>query len=306
MALDRTDNHYRLALVTDDRVEWQPLRPAPPLLNYPTWNAAAGRHWLYGYSGLYEQTTAPTGDWHQVTAFPDTGFGASLISSNEAVFTFSGGPSGHPGCSLFSGNGWTTVPGDFSQPKFGWDKKTIYLSSHGGVFIRKEPGTLDLEYLQAPGDSLVNVTVADPAGNLWLGASEGVLRYQPSRIPPVTKILASSTEVRKGLPLPVMFRGLRRFGKENNPASFRYSWRVDNGHLVELRFLAEANFAVAGTEFRRPPVGGAGARHGRQRECESGDLVFHRFAGAAPATSLVHAGCFAAGGVDGLAGLGRH
>jgi signal transduction histidine kinase/CheY-like chemotaxis protein len=229
VAHNRDDNHYSLALVSDGRIEWQPLQPAAPPLTYPVWIAGAGRCWLYGYSGLYEQTTAPSGDWHQVTAFPDTGFAASLTSSNEALFTFSGGRSGHPGCSLFSANGWTTVPGDFSQPKFGWDKKTIYLSSHGGVFIRKEPGTLDFEYLQTPGDALVNVTVADPAGNLWLGTSEGVLCYQPSHISPVTKILASSTEVRKGAWLPVMFRGLRRFGKENNPASFRYSWRVDNG-----------------------------------------------------------------------------
>jgi signal transduction histidine kinase/CheY-like chemotaxis protein len=230
VAHNRDDNHYGLALVSDGRVEWQPLQPVPPPLTYPVWTSGAGRCWLYGYSGLYEQTAAPTGDWHQVTAFPDSGFGLVLASSNEVLFTFSGGRSGHPGCSLFSGNAWKTAPGDFSQPKFGWDKKTIYLSSHGGVFIRKEPGTLDFEYLQTPGDVFVNVTVADPEGNLWLGASEGVLRYQPSHVPPVTKILASSTEVRKGASLPVMFRGLRRFGKENNPASFRYSWRVDNGH----------------------------------------------------------------------------
>jgi len=229
VAHNRNDNHYGLALVRDDRVEWQPLRPAPPPQNYPVWNTGAGRCWLNGYTGLYEQTSAPTGEWHQVTAFPDSGFGSSLISSNEVLFTFSGGPAGHPGCSLFSRNGWKVISGDFSWPKYGWDKRTIYLSSHGGVFIRKEPGTLDFEYLQTPGDALANITVADPAGNLWLGTSEGVLRYQPSRIPPVTKILASSTEVRKGAPLPVTFRGLRRFERENSPASFSYTWRIDHG-----------------------------------------------------------------------------
>ena len=234
VAHNRDDSQYGLALVSDGRVEWQPLQPATPALTYPVWTAGAGRRWLYGYSGLYEQTRAPAGDWHQVTAFPDTGFAASLTSSNEVLFTFSGGRSGHPGCSLFSQHGWKTVPGDFSQPKFGWDKKTIYLSSPGGVFIRKEPGTLDFEYLQTPGDEFVNITVADPAGNLWLGTVEGVLRYQPSRLPPEIKILASSTEVRKGVPLPVTFRGLLRFEKENNPASFRYSWRIDNGHWSDF------------------------------------------------------------------------
>ncbi len=228
VAHNRDDNHYGLALVSNGRVEWQPLQPAPPPLTYPAWVAGAGRCWLFGYSGLYEQTSAPTGEWHQVTAFSDSGFGTVLVSSNEALFTFSGGPAGHPGCSLFSGTGWQVVPGDFSQPMYGWDKQTIYLSSHGGVFIRKEPGTLDFEYLQTPGDAFVNITVADREGNLWLGTSEGVLRYQPSRIPPVTKILASSTEVRKGAPLPVTFRGLRSFERENNPASFRYTWRIDH------------------------------------------------------------------------------
>ena len=163
--------------------------------------------------------------------FPDSGFGASLTSSNEVLFCLQRRTvRAIPDAACFPGTAGDGFLAIFPSRSLGWDKKTIYLSSHGGVFIRKEPGTLDLEYLQTPGDRLVNVTVADPAGNLWLGTSEGVLRYQPSRIPPVTKILASSTEVRKGVPLPVMFRGLRRFEKENNPASFRYSWRIDNGH----------------------------------------------------------------------------
>ncbi len=208
---------------------------APPPLTYPVWVAGAGRCWLFGYSGIYEQTSAPTGEWHQVAAFSNSGFGTVLVSSNEALFTFSGGSAGHPGCSLFSRNGWQVVPGDFSQPMYGWDKQTIYLSSHSGIFIRKKPGTLDFEYLQTPGDAFVNVTVADREGNLWLGTSEGVLRYQPSHIPPVTKVTASSTEVRKGASLPVSFCGLRRFEKENNPASFRYAWRIDQSPWSDFK-----------------------------------------------------------------------
>ena len=86
-------------------------------------------------------------------------------------------PVGAPGCSLFPGTAGTCCPGEFPQPTFGPDQKTIYLSCEGGVFIRKEPGTLDFEYLQTPGDTDVNLTVADAAGILWLGTSEGVLRY---------------------------------------------------------------------------------------------------------------------------------
>jgi signal transduction histidine kinase len=240
----RDDVRYDLALVSGDRVEWQPLRPAPPTLTYPNWSAGAGQHWLSGYASLYQQTNPPAGDWQQVTAFPDTGFGGRLTSSNEALFAFSGGQSGRPGCGLFSRNGWRMAAGDFYQPTFGPDGETIYLSSRGGVFIRKEPGTLDLEYLPIPGDAFVGITVADTAGNLWLGTSDGVLRYQPARTPPDTKIVASATEVSKGSPLPVTFHGRSRFERENRPASFHYAWRIDGGPWSGFQPLPENGFLL--------------------------------------------------------------
>ena len=95
-------------------------------------------------------------------------------------------------------------------------------------------GRLTLNIFPRPVIAFVHVAIADPAGTLWLGASEGVLRYQPSRTPPATQISAGSTEVRKGVPLPVTFRGVGRFDKEDFPAGFRYSWRIDGGNWTQF------------------------------------------------------------------------
>jgi signal transduction histidine kinase/ActR/RegA family two-component response regulator len=225
---------YGVALVTDERIEWQKFNPEPPPLMYPGLQIGAGRFWLSAYSGVYEQASAPAGAWNQVTAIPAGGVEWSLTSSNEVLFAFGGGRAGRPGCALFSQGRWDVVYGDYSHPTFGPDGKTIYLSSHGGLFIRREPGTLDLEYLSTPGIAFVHVAIADPTGTLWLDASEGVLRYQPSRTPPATQISAGSTEVRKGVPLPVTFRGVGRFDKEDFPAGFRYSWRIDGGKWTQF------------------------------------------------------------------------
>jgi signal transduction histidine kinase len=152
-----------------------------------------------------------------------------VASAAELLLTFSGGRSGHAGCALYSSNQWHRADGEFSHPTFGRDKKTIYLSSRNGVFIRRTPGTLDFEFLQVPGDSFVNVTVADASGSLWLGTSAGTFCYQPGHVAPRITATASAVELRRGTPLPVVFRGQERFEKNSDPTGFRYSWRIDNG-----------------------------------------------------------------------------
>jgi signal transduction histidine kinase/CheY-like chemotaxis protein len=230
VAHQRDNNLYGLARIAEDKVEWLSFTTARPPLTYPNLTIGAGRSWLYGYSGLYEQSSTNAGCWQQVTAFPDSDFDRFLASTGELFMTFSGGRSGHAGCALYSSNKWSWLHGEFSNPTFGSDKKTIYLPSHSGVFMRRRPGTLDFEHLQIPSDIFVNVAVDDPSGTLWLGTSDGTFRYQPSQTAPQTIAVATAVELRQGDPLPVVFCGQERFEKNNDPASFRYSWRIDHGH----------------------------------------------------------------------------
>ena len=228
VAHQRDNNLYGVAQLTGDQVEWLPFVPAPPPVTYPGLIMGAGRHWLYGYSGLYEQQTAAPDHWPPVSALPEKGFIWQLSSAEELLLIFSGANSGPAGCALFSSNQWHTISGEFSNPTFNSDKKTIYLPGNNGVFIRKQPGTLNFEYLHVPSDSFVNVAMADPSGTLWLGTSDGTFRYQPGHAPPHTTALASAVELRRGNPLPVTLRGLGRFEKNSDYNSFRYSWRIDH------------------------------------------------------------------------------
>ena len=224
----RDNNLFGLARVGDRRTEWLPFASGPLPLAYPYVLFGARRIWVIGYSGLYGQSPTNAGIWEKVTAFPDTGFGASLATDEEAFLVFSGGATGRAGCALYSAGKWRWVHGEFSHPFFGSHKGVVYLSGRNGVFIRRQPGTLDFDFLQVPGDAYVNISVDDRSGALWLGSSDGTFRYQPSRTPPHTIAEASASEVRQGAPLPVSFRARARFEPPAAPASFRYSWRVDN------------------------------------------------------------------------------
>jgi signal transduction histidine kinase len=222
------DSRNELILVTDEKVERQPLNPGPPPIAYGDWHDGAGRHWLSGYAGIYEQVNPPTGNWQQVTSTVREGFGVTLMGSKEALFVFSGGRAGESGVTLFSSNGWKTVYGDFSNPTYAGDKQTIFMGSRHGLIIRKEPGTLNFEHLRTPDGSRVHLAVEDQNGDIWLGTSERVLRYRPGHIPPQPGIVANATEVMPGRPLPVVFSSRNRFELEADCRDFYYSWRLDN------------------------------------------------------------------------------
>ena len=230
VAQEHDSTRYDIAQVTDENITWLPFATNPPPMTYPSAITAAGRLWLFGYSGLYEQSQTAANHWQPVTEFGGSGFRwPPVADAEEFLLMFSGGSSGRAGCALYFSNHWQRADGEFSCPTLGRDNKTIYLSGRNGVYIRRQAGTLDLEFLQVPGESFVNITVADPSGALWLGTSSGTLRYQPDRIPPHILIYSPTIELRRAKPLPADIHGQRRFEVNSDPASFRYSKRVDAG-----------------------------------------------------------------------------
>ncbi len=229
VAHQRGNNRYGIARIKDDRVEWLLFTPEPPPVTYPSVVIGGGRTWLWGYSGLYEQLPAAANHWPQVNAFPYGSLISSFNDDQEMLFTYSSGSAGRPGCALYCSNLWIHVSGEFARCIGGNDEKTIYLPSRGGVFIRRQPGTLALDYLQIPDDVQVQTAVDGLAGTLWLGTEDGTLCYRPGHEPPGITAVASVTELRRGAPFPVTFHGRSRFEPPKDPAAFRYSSRVDNG-----------------------------------------------------------------------------
>ena len=243
--------------------------------------------WLFGYLGIYEQSLTSPDRWTPVPALDVGDFGPSLGQPEEALFIFSGGRSGHAGCALFTSNQWQRLDGDFGAPTYGADEQTIYLPSRNGVFIRRQPGTLDLEHLESPAKELVNIAVADLAGNLWLGTSEGTLCYRPNRTPPRTIALVSTPEIPRSAPLPVSFQGRERFSNSDNPALFPLFLASGRTGVVAFYRVAGTVPRIAGIAAGETCFGGAGARRGRQRIRESRDRVLQHIAGAAAAADVV-------------------
>ena len=228
VAQEYDSTRYGVARVTEKNITWLPFATNPPPMTYPSAIAAAGRLWLFGYSGLYEQSQTAADRWQPVTEFGGSGFRwPPVADAVEFLLMFSGGSSGRAGCALYFSNQWQRADGEFTNPTLDRNGKTIYLSSRNGVYIRRQAGSLDLEFLQVPGQGFVNITVADPSGALWLGTSSGTLHYQPDRIPPHVMVVPATVELRRAKPLPVNIYGQRRFEANSDPAGFRYSWRVD-------------------------------------------------------------------------------
>jgi signal transduction histidine kinase/ActR/RegA family two-component response regulator len=221
------DNACGMALLSDGKFEWQPLNPTPPGLTYFNCYEAAGRRWLCGYAGIFQQDHPPTGDWREVNLGINEGFGGVLAGPNEILFLFSGGRTGKSGAALFSTNGWKVLYGDFSNPTFAQDGVKIFMASRDGIYIRKEAGTMDLDHLRLPAGARVHLMTENQNGDIWFSTSDGVMRYRPGLTSPQTRVSASATEVIAGYPLPVKFSGVSRFERESNPHDFHYSWRVD-------------------------------------------------------------------------------
>ena len=220
---------YELAHVMDDRVEWQTFVPRRPPLTYPGFSIGAGQCWMNGFSGLYQRSLNPTSLWHRVAAFEGVDVKRPVVTGNEVLFLFAGGRSGNPGCALYHNNEWIIRYGDFDHAVAGLDGKTLFVASRNGVYIRREAGTLDLQFLSLPANGPVGRIIQDKDETLWISTSEGVLHYHPGQSPPSTRVNASLTEIHQETGLPVSFGGVRRFSTANPPEAFRYSWRFDGG-----------------------------------------------------------------------------
>jgi signal transduction histidine kinase/BarA-like signal transduction histidine kinase len=243
----RTDGtKFELGYLRDNQVQWLSAEaPLPPLM-YPNLTIGAGASWIRGYAALYRGPLAATGPWQLVTDFPDTSFESALGSADEVLFNFTGGRTGKPGCALYTRAGWQVAYGDYTRMWAGAEG-TIYLAGRGGCYLRRQPGTLDLDFLALPNDSFVSAMASGREGTLWVGTSEGVLQYQPTRTPPDTLIESQDVAVRGDNLLHVTFAGRQRFDLAARPDGYHYSWKFDDAEWSP--FQNEPTPALALTEL---------------------------------------------------------
>lgn len=241
----RDSTKFELGFVSGRSVQWRTADgPLPPIM-YPNLTLGAGASWLRGYAALYRGPLAATGPWDQVTDFPDTSFEGSLGRTNEVLFNFSGGRSGQPGCALYTPAGWKLAYGDYTRMWAGLDG-IVYFAGRGGCYLRRKPGTLELDFLPLPMDSFVSAMAPGHDGTLWVGTAEGVLQYHPATSPPETSIESLDAEVRGDDVLHVTFAGRRRFDPEARPAAYRYSWRFDEGEWTSFQNEPSPALSLAG------------------------------------------------------------
>jgi signal transduction histidine kinase/ActR/RegA family two-component response regulator len=218
---------YGLAHLSGTRVEWHDFGANRPPLTYPGFALAADRMWLHGYSGLFERSRAADGVWQAVGSLANAGVMQALSLGEEVAFTFTDTGGGGPGCALWHAGQWQRVKGGFSRLGASADLRTLFLSARGGIFVRREPGSLELDFLPLPTGDYAGTVVEDRSRGLWIGTAEGVFHYTPTATPPETTLRLLAAEVRQQTQLRVEMGGVVRFGTACPPDAFRYSWRFD-------------------------------------------------------------------------------
>jgi signal transduction histidine kinase/CheY-like chemotaxis protein/ligand-binding sensor domain-containing protein len=218
---------YEVVHALEQRLEWIDLGPSRPPVPYPIFVENVGMQWLQGYSGLYRRSLRAGDAWQKVIGLPSWGFSQLQAGRDEVLTGYQGGPATESGCALYANGKWQSRTGNFDHVDYGRDRQRLYLSTRGGVYLRRLRGTLDLEYLPLPDDFFVNSVVEGQNGMLWIGTSDGVFRYRSSPEPPGTTIENPLSDVREGAGLPVQFGGIKRFVAATPPTAFRYSWRFD-------------------------------------------------------------------------------
>jgi signal transduction histidine kinase/CheY-like chemotaxis protein/streptogramin lyase len=226
---------YGVAWFDGEQLVWDALAPARPPLMYPSFSIAANWCWLQGYSGLYRRPLGSQGRWEEAPGLLESGFATAAFGEDEILFHFTGGPSGRTGCALFYDNRWQVCYGSFYRVMAAPDRRSFYLAARGGLYVRTQSATLDLEFLPLPSAAFVGGVVPDLDGSLWIGDSDGVLHHQPPSTPPDTVLRAEVTEIQSGAPWPVTFGGITPFTTRSAPEAFRYSWRLDGGEWREFQ-----------------------------------------------------------------------
>lgn len=218
---------YGLVHLTGTRLDWQDFGTHQPPLTYPGVAAAGGRVWLHGYSGLFERSLVPGGSWQPVAALSNASVMQSLTLGEDTAFLYANSGGGGPGCALWRAGQWQRARGGFTRLSRGADESSFFLSARGGVFLRRQAGSLALEYLPLPTDDYAGTVVEDRRKGLWIGTAQGVFHRLPATVPPETTLRLLSAEIRQDRNLRVELGALARFDVGGPPDACRYSWRFD-------------------------------------------------------------------------------
>jgi len=226
LAREAGSMEYDLAHITARGIERQTLLPARPPLMYPGFAIAAGYQWLGGFAALYRRPLSAN-QWEKAQPAPRIRLSDMLPLNSEILFIAGGAEGGLSGCALFANGQWKTEPGPFLNAFPGRDG-TVILTSRGGLHLRRQRGTLDMDFVPLPADVFCSRVTEDAQNNLWVATADGVLRYTPDKDPPQTLLSTPVHGPPLGRELIVSMTGIKRYDITNRSASFKYSWRFDN------------------------------------------------------------------------------
>lgn len=229
------------------------LGPNPPKCVTPNLTETVDHYWIQGSASVYQKSKTPGASWERVlfheTALPASGSASvpataqekaesiftvpSIAVSrlitlpNEVLFIFTGGLGGRSGYAFYNDGRWRMKEENFTGIYGAKDMKTVFLGSHAGVYVRKNPGSLDIYFLPLPENVHVRTVLARDDQSFWVTTSNGIFNYKASREPPMTNVTLAVNEVPADGTIPARFSGIRRFSAQTLPRSFTYSWRFD-------------------------------------------------------------------------------
>jgi len=167
---------YAIARVSDAGVTLLPLGASQPPVSYATFSETSEALLLRGYSGIYwrphdgGETT-----WRKFEELPGMGFSQAATGPGELTTIFQGP---QPGFAVLRGGRWQLSYGEYNRVDYSAGPAHALPGQSRGDSHPAHPGSAELDFLPLPADVFVQRVIDAPDGSLWIGTSDGVLRYQ--------------------------------------------------------------------------------------------------------------------------------
>lgn len=183
--------------------------------------------WLYGDNGLYLAQPGRE-KWDAITNIPGRTVVGMVERPGEVWVGCNGVTGGSIGVARYRDGQWKTFPiRSLMNISLAADQ-TVLIGGKGCMnLVENRRDAIPLE-IELPEDILSEGLVKDLQGNYWVGNNATLLRFQPDRVPPETRIVSTVTNLFEGGRLDLRIDSIERFRPWGYREDQSFSWRIDD------------------------------------------------------------------------------
>jgi signal transduction histidine kinase len=203
-----------------------------------------GGLWLYGDTGLHQwQKDKLT--WREIPGLLGHSVTGCIERGNQIWFVVDGTVGGRSGLAVDAGGQWKQFDTD---PISSWslaENGRLLFGSKGRFYVVPVSGDLSPIVIRLPEPEQVTGVLEDRNRTFWLGTSQGIFLFRPSKAAPQTAFVSYDREVLEGGTYRARARTIPLFHL-GVVSTFAYSWSVDDAAWSPFDARAERTFEAKG------------------------------------------------------------